>query len=403
MQYKNLLLLFFIFLSVTKLQAQCGDRYTEKIFTSVNMTEVTYGSNTTIGGVNKTLVMDVYEPAGDTFAMRPVIVLAHGGSFIGGDRTSGDMVYLCTEFAKRGYVCASIDYRLFDVLALPDSAMMFNVVIKAIGDMKSAVRYFRKDYSTTNTFRADTSQIFIGGTSAGAIIAVNMAYLDDPSEAPAYIQTIIANNGGIEGTSGNAGYSSKAKAVINICGAVGKRSWIDVADEPIVSFHGTNDDIVPFGHGWAMVSSFPVAEVDGSSIIHQACDSLGIQNFFRVHLGAGHVPFSSAGAVGLAYMDTTEQDIENFIAPLTVCNTGSVSIGDMNNEITFHTYPNPANTMIYINVENLKSYAIQDATGRVVLEGTENNIDVSMLQDGFYSIQVEDTYHHFGAQKFLVK
>lgn len=403
MNFKNLLILFLLFISIDKIQAQCGDRYTEKIFTSVTKTQVTYGSNTTIGGVNKTLIMDVYEPTGDTFAMRPVIVLAHGGSFIGGDRTSADMVYLCTEFAKRGYVCASIEYRLFDVLAVPDSVLMFNEVVKAIGDMKAAVRYFRKDFNSTNTFRADTSQIFVGGTSAGAIIAVNMAYMDSPSEVPPYLQTIIANNGGIEGTSGNAGYSSKAKAVINICGAVGKRSWIDAADEPIVSFHGTADDVVPFGHGWAMVGSFQVAEVDGSSIIHQACDSLGIHNFFRVHLGAGHVPFSTSGAVGQAYMDTTEQDIENFIAPLTVCNPGSVGISDVNNEISFNTYPNPAHTMIYLNVENLKSYSIQDAIGRVVLVGVENNIDISALKDGFYTIKVEDTYHHFGTQKFLVK
>ena len=55
--------------------------------------------------------MDVYEPTGDTMAFRPLIIWAHGGSFLGGDKGDSDVAALCQRFTKRGFVCASVNYR----------------------------------------------------------------------------------------------------------------------------------------------------------------------------------------------------------------------------------------------------------------------------------------------------
>ena len=52
---------------------------------------------------------------GDTENNRPLIILAHGGSFIAGVRANPSMVSLGEAFAKRGYVVASISYRLMAV------------------------------------------------------------------------------------------------------------------------------------------------------------------------------------------------------------------------------------------------------------------------------------------------
>ena len=49
---------------------------------------------------------------GDDLEDRPVIIMMFGGSFIGGSRTSPDIVELCTRYAKMGYVAVAIDYRL---------------------------------------------------------------------------------------------------------------------------------------------------------------------------------------------------------------------------------------------------------------------------------------------------
>ena len=62
----------------------------------------------------KALLLDLYEPrGGGTKVLRPGVVLAHGGGWRSGDkRRPPYMADLCRDLAARGYVCASIDYRL---------------------------------------------------------------------------------------------------------------------------------------------------------------------------------------------------------------------------------------------------------------------------------------------------
>ena len=59
------------------------------------------------------LMLDVYEPAGDTEKKRHPILFVHGGGFVTGTRDKGYPPVICTLLAKRGYVCFSIDYRLY--------------------------------------------------------------------------------------------------------------------------------------------------------------------------------------------------------------------------------------------------------------------------------------------------
>ena len=73
---------------------QCGARYKDMIFSNVTKTSnVTYGAY----AIDK---LDIYEPTGDTASMRPLIILAHGGSFYGGSKTQdATVVTLCNNFA----------------------------------------------------------------------------------------------------------------------------------------------------------------------------------------------------------------------------------------------------------------------------------------------------------------
>ena|SRR5580698_9500890 len=164
-----------LFLGNNQVHAQCSNgRYYNSIF-SYTVTTVPYGNAIEYNGVDTTLLVDVYQPKGDNFAHRPLIVLAFPGSFTSGVRISPDIVQLCIYFAQRGYVCASIDYRL----GMPNSSdsCEFLALMRAVQDMKASVRYFYKDAQTVDQFRIDTNQIFIGGSSAGAFIALNYAYL----------------------------------------------------------------------------------------------------------------------------------------------------------------------------------------------------------------------------------
>ena len=93
--------------------AQCTNgRYASDVFPNVTTTSgIAYGANTSYVGANTVLTLDFYEPTGDTETARPLIIFAHGGSFIGGSSTDLDVASLCDHFAQKGYACASINYR----------------------------------------------------------------------------------------------------------------------------------------------------------------------------------------------------------------------------------------------------------------------------------------------------
>ena len=88
-------------------------RYRDAVFAGVSTTsDVVYGSAPNISGQTITLRFDLYEPTGDTVTERPAIVWVHGGSFSSGDKTSPELVDEANTFAEKGYVNASINYRL---------------------------------------------------------------------------------------------------------------------------------------------------------------------------------------------------------------------------------------------------------------------------------------------------
>ena len=282
---------FFLLLPFAALVAQnagCdGSRYKADVFTAVKKTTVPYAPTISYLGDPITLQMDVYEPEGDNLGKRPVVVLAHGGSFMFGNKT--DISAYCTLLAKKGYVAASIQYRLFPVLSLgfPDSIQVFNTAVKAIGDMKAAVRHFRDDAATVNKFRADTLNIFIGGYSAGAVTALHAAYLDENDPIPTFLANLLPPNGGLEGISGSAAnktHSSKSKAVVNMSGGLYRRTWIEAGEVPLTSIHGTADGTVPYLKGLAA----NIAYLEGTGLLHPHAQSVGLETYLTTVTGGGH-------------------------------------------------------------------------------------------------------------------
>lgn len=268
-----------------------SERYATPIFNEVKVTlDVQYGSNLNTLNVKQDLFMDVYEPKGDTLSQRPAIVFAFGGSFLAGDRLQ--LSELATEVAKLGYVGVCIDYRLLSFLQLPiDSVKGLDIAIKASGDMKAAIRHLRKDAATANVFRIDPNFIIAAGLSAGAITAMQATYFDSEDNTDPYIKSVIDNNGGVEGNSGDAEnltYSSKVQGVINMSGAVYRPEFIDAGEAPLISFHGDNDATVAYGYDYVYVFSQPIIPLYGSFEIDKRAKAVGVSSVLYTVPGGGH-------------------------------------------------------------------------------------------------------------------
>ncbi|MEY2774219.1 MAG: hypothetical protein RLZZ275_566 [Bacteroidota bacterium] len=278
-------------------------RYTSA-FADVTVTQdIVYGANVNAMGASQDLVVDVHEPAGDAADGRPLLIIAHGGFFVGGSNDGADVVPLCEDFARMGYVVASMSYRLgidnfFDL----ENAMT-RAVWRGVHDSRAAVRFFRKSVAEDgNPFRIDADRIVLGGVSAGGFIALHHAYVDEASEIPSAVDPNGAGlGGGLEGNSGNPGYSSDVMGIFNIAGALKTADYLAPGDEPLVSVHGDADATVPFGAGTVYLTMIPVTDVEGSGVVHDAAVELGVDACLEVLEGADHVPHVSSAA----HYDTT--------------------------------------------------------------------------------------------------
>lgn len=370
-----------------------GSRYIDDIFSTVKKTTVNYAP--TVGHVNNafTLQMDVYEPEGDNLAARPAVVLAHGGSFLFGDKSM--MQPYCELLARKGYVAVSIQYRLYPFLLLgfPDSLDVFDTAVKAVGDMRAAVRFLREDAATNNQFHIDAEHVFIGGYSAGAVTALHSGFLDSTDVVPEFLQTLIENNGGLEGISGTASnhtYSSSAKAVVNMSGGLYRKEWVGLNNLPLVSIHGTQDETVNYVYGLAAGIAF----LEGSSLLHQQAEAVGLWNFLETVPGGGHTNTYSDPQFE-PYVDTFWVHATTLLESLT-CATTDAQEADVTG-IDWSIAPS-LNLLGMFSVTFPESISkadltMYDVTGKVVLQ--EKNIQnqalvhIHLLPAGTYFVQLQ--------------
>lgn len=372
-------------------QLDCSNgRYVDPpIFpTFTETTNIEFGQNININGQNQVLTLDVFQPDNDNLAQRPLIIFVHGGTFITGTKDDGDVTELCKRFAKLGYVTASINYRLG--MGIPSQATAAQALLRAVHDMKAAVRFFRKDAATTNTYRINPDYIIGGGSSAGGLTAIHLAYLDQNAEVPSYVDTTGVN--GLEGNSGNPGYNSNIRAVVNLCGALADSSWLNTGDEPIVSVHGDDDGTVPYNTATITVFGIPIIPVSGSRDIHARANNVGVTNVLKTFKGQDHVPYATNGT----YMDSTYWVVRDFLADV-VCNGLSGTEEATKTVGKLSIYPNPATSDLNISIAgiSLKNTTVQliDISGRLVYETkittdvTTHKVNTANLTAGLYIVK----------------
>ena len=353
-----------------------GIRYLNDVVQETTSTTVEFGSNINAANETQKLFMDIVEPKGDTLSRRPVIVFAFGGGFVSGKRQ--DMLLFTSVFAKRGYVCATIDYRIWDTqkLGAPDSSKIVPVSVQAIMDMKASLRYLYKSAKEGNPYKIDTNNIIVGGVSAGAITAMNVAHMDSTDNIPAFLRTLVKNQGGFEGTSGNPGYSSKVKGVINMSGGLYKADWIDAGDASFVSYHGTADNVVPYDMG-PNVYNF---STEGSAACTRQAQKVRVPSYLYTVQGGGHSEI---------YGPTYFADLFNFLREgslfiqKVICGVPLSSNEDIV-EKSFKIYPNPASDATTFDFSEITEggyrIGIYDVMGRQVFDSGLQNSPVFTLK-----------------------
>lgn len=312
--------------------------FLEEVFEEVSvMPNQVYGVNATIlafpvvgQAIPQPLIMDVYEPVGDTSALRPLVIFWHTGNFlpypqngnIGGTLRDSIAVEVCRRFARHGYVAASADYRLGWNPVAPSKdervLTLINAAYRGVQDANTCVRFWKKTVAEFgNPFRIDTSRIVHFGEGTGGYVGLNVGALD------AYVKIPTASNGKflladgmggfvpmvLEAVNGdieakkvgiNPGipflpfpvgdtlcypnhpeYSSDFAVGVNLGGAIGDSSWVDPGQPPVISVHTPYDPFAPYVEGLVIVPVDPpleVVEVQGSYLVSYLANLYGNNN-----------------------------------------------------------------------------------------------------------------------------
>lgn len=266
-------------------------RYVDKVFDTVTRTsDVTYGLGARTGA-DQVLQMDIYTPDGDTETDRPVLVLAFGGGFITGFKRDPLISSVAIDFARRGYVTASIDYRFFETS--PQTEDEFNIaVMQSMHDMKAAVRFLREDAAGADIYGTRGDVIFVGGVSAGGIMASYSGALDLQDDLSDGVQDFLDANNGLAGNSStNTQIDSNVQGVFSISGAVSNFLWIDMDSTPIYAAHEEFDPTVPCRFA---ISSQGAPLAGGCDMVQRA-QSFGVPaELYLVEGSTNHVGYSAA-------------------------------------------------------------------------------------------------------------
>jgi para-nitrobenzyl esterase len=217
-------------------------RYVDLVFPQVATTQnVTYATAPDlVNGLPVDLRLDVFRPTGDTVTNRPAVIWVHGGGFRTGTKAATTTV--ASEYAQRGYVTLSIDYRLDpgnrcqDVqdgkitdpneLAI-ERARCERAIFAAQHDTQAVARFVRANAAA---YAVNPGKIAVGGFSAGAVTALHVAYRsDDPGDVGDF-----------------DGFDSRVQAALAASGCNYDPNSIGAGDAPVFLLHAEFDQAVPF-------------------------------------------------------------------------------------------------------------------------------------------------------------
>lgn len=170
----------------------------------VYLREIEYGR-----GGERTLKMDILHPRNLPEEAMPALIWIHGGGWCQGSKEEG--IKWLIPFAKQGYFCASIEYRLSHEAYFPAQ----------IEDCKCAIRFLR---AHAKAFHLNEGRIGVWGISAGGHLAALLGTTPNVRE--------------LEGQGGWFNFSSRVQAV---CDWFGPTDFLRMNDFPSEIDHDAAD------------------------------------------------------------------------------------------------------------------------------------------------------------------
>ncbi|NTU52842.1 MAG: alpha/beta hydrolase [Chlorobiaceae bacterium] len=232
------------------------------------------------------MLLDLYRSEGK--ALRPLVIFLHGGSWSSGSkRTTANFTNfpeVLASLARRGFVVASVDYRLSGEAQWT----------AALDDIKSSIRFLR---AHAKQYGIDPEHVAIWGASSGAHLAALAAFTGDDLdfEKPGMehagqsdrVQALVGWYGPYElGDLFSQNLTSTAQppatttsgplaffgCTVQGCppGVIGQASpvtHVDAGDPPTLLIHGTADTTVPATHSRKLQERLKAAGVNSKLIL----------------------------------------------------------------------------------------------------------------------------------------
>ncbi len=387
--------LVLVLMGIDLMGQSCTDnRYIDDIFSNYDLANNVYFGTAPDYDVSEALTldqdltMDIYMPQGDALTKRPCIVMNFGGAFLAGWKEFPPLVDYCEAMVAKGYVVVSAQYRIgFNAL---NQASAVRAVYRGGQDMKAAIRFVKANAAT---YGVDTTMIFAGGHSAGAINALHASFVEEYERAsnPLLADTYVVPQllvdwpdlGCIECGANNLGqppsnHVGKPVAIINMWGAIGDDSFIEPTTDnvPIISFHGDADNIVNPGYAAPFGASALFPALYGSIPIHDRMNALGYTNELHLYAGEGHELWDDPVIADDLVVKSADFLFENLLKPADPTVTGVNAVCPNSTETYSIVSPDPTETYCWAVTGG--SIVVDNGTNIVVNWGSTGTGTVSV-------------------------
>lgn len=379
-----------------------------------------------------TLRIDFHYPsdAADDLTERPFVMLIHGGSFNAGTRK--DMTNIAKSFARRGFVAATMSYRLgWDcsptaglltcLLCANEAPKLTTAIYRSVQDTRAALRFVAHHAAD---YGIDPHAMFIGGISAGSVAALQTVYMDQELAdelCPTCIDDIGPVNEGVNDLS--ADYT--IRGVVNSCGAIGQLEALSTQSQiPVISFHDDGDCVVPseFGHALGCFGCTAFLTANGSQLIHSEMQALGTCSELNIKLGSGgHCSYNgelliqrSACFLKRILCGECGSSLNEGEQPVVACDELAiepVATVLRPGELGFRCFPNPASEQLVIELQETAHSDLElrlfDLWGQEIMRGTYQvvrslELQLPRLPKGAYVLSLA-TENTTGTQRILIQ